>query len=54
MITGKPTLAANSRASWRLEMVADAGHSVYFEQPAAFNDAVLTFLRDLEAAEGAA
>lgn len=28
----------------RLEVIADSGHSTYFEQPDAFNDAVLDFL----------
>jgi len=29
----------------RFDVIAGAGHSAYFEQPAAFNDAVLSFLR---------
>jgi 3-oxoadipate enol-lactonase len=35
----------------RFQIIPGAGHSVYFEQPDAFNNAVVTFLRDLEAAD---
>ncbi len=33
----------------RFQVIPAAGHSVYFEQPAAFNAAVLAFLREAEA-----
>ncbi|HEY7296203.1 MAG TPA: alpha/beta hydrolase, partial [Dehalococcoidia bacterium] len=34
----------------RFQVIAGAGHSVYFERPDAFNAAVLAFLREAEAA----
>lgn len=37
----------------RFQVLPRAGHSSYFEQPAAFNAAVLAFLREIEAAEAA-
>ena len=36
----------------RFAAIPDAGHSVYFEQPEAFNAAVLAFLREAEAVGG--
>ena len=33
----------------RLEVVADAGHSVYFEQPEIFNNLVLEFVTRVQA-----
>jgi 3-oxoadipate enol-lactonase len=35
----------------RIQVLPNAGHSSYFEQPAAFNEAVLSYLREIETAE---
>ncbi len=49
-----PLLAdsASRIAGARYVEIPDSGHSPYFEQPAAWNDAVLGFLLDAEAAAG--
>jgi pimeloyl-ACP methyl ester carboxylesterase len=43
-------ILAGSLPHANLAVVPRAGHSVYFERPAMFNEAVLNFLRDTEAA----
>jgi pimeloyl-ACP methyl ester carboxylesterase len=45
--------AAGKVRGARFQVLPNAGHSSYFEQAAAFNAAVLAYLRELEAAEAA-